>query len=282
MHIIHENSPLGPSTGRMVVEAPYIAGHRKAGQFIIFRIDEYGERIPLTIVDSDSDRGTITLIYQVAGKSTRQLFAMKPGDKILDIAGPLGHPTEIENYGTAVCVGGGIGVAPVYPISKALKEAGNRVITIIGARSKELLILEDDLKQVSDEIMVCTDDGSYGEKGFVTQLLQRVIDREKVNFCVAVGPIPMMNAVSQVTREPGIKTLVSLNSIMIDGTGMCGGCRVTVGGKIKFTCVDGPEFDAHEVDFTELSNRLNTYREEEQACTDAHECKLEGALKNDK
>ncbi len=282
MHIIHENSPLGPSTGRMVVEAPYIAGHRKAGQFIIFRIDEYGERIPLTIVDSDSDRGTITLIYQVAGKSTRQLFAMKPGDKILDIAGPLGHPTEIENYGTAVCVGGGIGVAPVYPISKALKEAGNRVITIIGARSKELLILEDDLKQVSDEIMVCTDDGSYGEKGFVTQLLQRIIDREKVNFCVAVGPIPMMNAVSQVTREPGIKTLVSLNSIMIDGTGMCGGCRVTVGGKIKFTCVDGPEFDAHEVDFTELSNRLNTYREEEQACSDAHECKLEGALKNDK
>ena len=281
MHIIKQNSLISPNVGKMVVDAPYVAKHRKAGQFIILRIDEYGERIPLTIADSNSVEGTITLYYQIVGKTTRHLSLLKPGDFIQDIAGPLGHPTEIQNYGTVVCVGGGIGIAPVYPISSAMKKAGNRVINIIGSRTKDLLLLEDELKAVADEMIVCTDDGSYGRKAFVTDALEDILKREAIALVVAIGPVPMMKAVSEMTRERGIKTLVSLNSIMIDGTGMCGGCRVSVGGQKKFTCVDGPEFDGHLVDFNELSVRLSTYRGEEKSSSDIydHECKVGLATK---
>lgn len=278
MHIISENSMIADSIGKMVVAAPYIAEHRKAGQFIILRIDEYGERIPLTIADADPGKGTITLYYQVVGKTTRQMQLLKEGDSIQDIAGPLGHPTDIKNYGTVVCIGGGIGIAPVYPISTAMKDAGNRVINIIGARNKNILILEDELKAIGDDFIVCTDDGSHGKKAFVTEALQEVIDSEKVDLVVAVGPVPMMKAVSNMTSKLNIKTMVSLNTIMIDGTGMCGGCRVTVGGEKKFTCVDGPEFDGHQVDFDELMVRLGTYKEEEKQCMNHfdHECQLHG------
>jgi NAD(P)H-flavin reductase len=282
LHNIRSNEMLSQNVGKMVVDAPYTAKYRKAGQFIILRIDEFGERIPLTIADSDSAEGTISLYYQVVGKTTRQMSLLKKGDKIQDIAGPLGHPTEIKKYGTAVCVGGGIGIAPIYPISKAMKQAGNRVINIIGARTKDLLIMEEDLKKTGDETIVTTDDGSYGRKAFVTDALRDIVEREKVDIVVAIGPVPMMKAVSEYTKTKSIKTLVSLNSIMIDGTGMCGGCRVSVDGKKKFTCVDGPEFDGHLVDFNELSTRLSTYRDEEKSSSDKydHKCRLEGAMKN--
>jgi ferredoxin--NADP+ reductase len=258
----------------MIVEAPYVAAHRKAGQFIMLRIDEFGERVPLTIADSDEREGTITLYYQVVGKSTRQLSELHEGQSIRDIAGPLGHPTEIRSYGTAVCVGGGIGIAPIYPIASALAGAGNRVLGIIGARTRDLLILEKELGGICESLVVCTDDGSYGRKAFVTEALKEIIDGEIVQMVVAVGPVPMMKAVSEMTRPAGIKTLVSLNSIMIDGTGMCGGCRVTVGGEKRFTCVDGPEFDGHQVNFDELIMRLRTYTCEEKECLDAHTCRI--------
>ncbi len=269
---------ISPNVGKMIVEAPYVAEHRKAGQFIILRIDEFGERIPLTIADSDSQAGTLTLYYQVVGKTTRHLSQLKESGSLQDIAGPLGHPTEIHKYGTAVCVGGGIGIAPVFPISTAMKKAGNRVINIIGARSKDLLILEEELGRVGDELIVCTDDGSHGRKAFVTEALKEIMDREKVDIVVAIGPVPMMKAVSDLTRSAGIKTMVSLNSIMVDGTGMCGGCRVTVDGEKRFTCVDGPEFDGHQVDFDELTKRLATYRGEEKVSSEHydHKCRLEG------
>ncbi len=278
MHLIKENRIVAKDIGKMIVEAEYVARHRKAGQFIILRIDEYGERIPLTIVDSNADEGTITLYYQVVGKTTRQMSMLNAGEHLQDIAGPLGHPTEITNYGTVVCIGGGIGIAPVYPIASAMKNAGNRVINIIGARNSDILILEEELRTVGDETIVCTDDGSYGKKAFVTEALEEVVDSESVDLVVAVGPVPMMKAVSKITRELDIKTLVSLNTIMIDGTGMCGGCRVTVNGEKQFTCVDGPEFDGHQVDFDELMIRLATYRDEERQCMDhfEHECQLHG------
>jgi len=278
VHLIKENRIVAKDIGKMIVEAEYVARHRKAGQFIILRIDEYGERIPLTIVDSNADEGTITLYYQVVGKTTRQMSMLNAGEHLQDIAGPLGHPTEITNYGTVVCIGGGIGIAPVYPIASAMKNAGNRVINIIGARNSDILILEEELRTVGDETIVCTDDGSYGKKAFVTEALEEVVDSESVDLVVAVGPVPMMKAVSKITRELDIKTLVSLNTIMIDGTGMCGGCRVTVNGEKQFTCVDGPEFDGHQVDFDELMIRLATYRDEERQCMDhfEHECQLHG------
>ncbi len=277
MHTIISNELISPNTGKMVVKAEYVAKHRKAGQFIILRTNERGERIPLTIADSDSQAGTITLMYQIVGKTTTDLSLMKAGDEIADIAGPLGHPTDIRNYGTVVCVGGGIGVAPIYPIVSAMKKAGNRVITIIGARTKHLLILENELSMVSDEIIPCTDDGSYARKAFVTEILGEVLAREKVDMVVAIGPVPMMKAVSNMTKEKAIPTMVSLNSIMVDGTGMCGGCRVTVGGEKKFTCVDGPEFDGHKVDFDELTVRLSAYRDDEKTSMEKyHTCKLEG------
>ncbi len=276
MHLIHSNELIKPTLGRMVVEAPYVAKYRKAGQFIILRINEYGERIPLTIADSDPNAGTLTLFYQVVGKTTTDLANMKKGQSLKDIAGPLGHPTDIRNYGTAVCIGGGIGIAPIFPISKAMKAAGNKLINIIGARTKDLLILEDELREIGGEMVVCTDDGSYGKKAFVTGALEEIIKREKVDIVVAIGPVPMMRAVSEMTRGYAIKTFVSLNSIMVDGTGMCGGCRVSVKGEKRFTCVDGPEFDGHEVDFGELMARLGTYRGEEAESMEHHKCRLEG------
>jgi ferredoxin--NADP+ reductase len=247
------------------VLAPQIAKKHKAGQFVILRMNETGERIPLTIMESDASAGTIALIIQEVGKSTQILGNMEEGDSILDVVGPLGMPTHIENFGTAVCIGGGIGIAPVVPIAKALKEAGNKVFSIIGARNKQLLILEDKMREVSTELFITTDDGSYGHHGFVTQILQKFIDDGcEVNFVLGVGPVPMMRAVSEVSRPYKIPTQVSLNPIMVDGTGMCGACRVTVGGETKFVCVDGPEFDAHKVDFDELIMRNRSYLKEEK------------------
>jgi len=278
MHKIHLNEQKSEKVFKMVVEAPYIAQHRKAGQFIILRIDERGERVPLTIVDSNIEDGTITLYYLLVGRSTDKLSQKKPGESILDISGPLGHATDVNEYGTAVCVGGGIGIAPILPIASELKKKGNRVITIIGGRNKELLLLEDELKDQSEELIICTDDGSAGKKGFVTDALKDLMAQEKIDFVVAVGPVPMMKAVSEVTRDDKIKTLVSLNSIMLDGTGMCGGCRVSIDGKTQFTCVDGPEFDGHTVDFIELMTRLGTYKDQEEAAVKHHKCRLTGEM----
>lgn len=278
MHHIHSNDIIQPTVGRMVVDAPYVAEHRKAGQFIILLIDEFGERLPLTIADADKGKGTITLIYQIVGTTTAKLAKLKAGESLYGIAGPLGHPTEIKKYGTVACVGGGIGIAPLYPISKAMKEAGNRVVNILGARSENLFILEKEMGAIADECAICTDDGSKGEKGFVTDVLKGFIDKEKIDLVVAIGPVPMMKAVSELTKKDGIHTYVSLNSVMIDGTGMCGGCRVTVGGETKFTCVDGPEFDGHLVDFESLGKRLKTYQQEETESYEQykHKCRLDG------
>lgn len=280
MHYIHSNDIIQPTLGKMIVDAPYVAEYRKPGQFIILRIDEYGERMPLTISDADKSKGTITLFYQIVGTTTQKLAHMKAGENVLDIVGPLGHPTEVKKYGTVACIGGGIGIAPLFPISKGMKEAGNRIINILGARSDNLLILEDELSKIGDENIVCTDDGTRGKKGFVTDMLREVISREKVDLVVAIGPVAMMRAVSNLTKESGIHTFVSLNSVMIDGTGMCGGCRVTVGGETKFTCVDGPEFDGHLVDFDSLNLRLKTYHKEENESFDQykHKCKLDGVM----
>ena len=236
-------------------------------------IDDKGERIPLTIVDSDSEKGTMTIIFQVVGKTTDSLRRLNAGDVIQHVLGPLGHPTEIENFGTAVCVGGGVGVGVVYPIAAALKKAGNKVISIIGARTKDLLILEEEMKEVSDQLLVATDDGSYGFHGFVSAVLQDLIDSgEKIDRVFAIGPVPMMRVICNVTRPYRIKTIVSLNPIMVDATGMCGACRVSVGGKTKFTCVDGPEFDGHEVDFDLLMSRLRMYCDQEKQAIENCRC----------
>ncbi|MBW7956907.1 MAG: sulfide/dihydroorotate dehydrogenase-like FAD/NAD-binding protein [Deltaproteobacteria bacterium] len=265
MFEITDKKELAHTVYQFKVKAPKIAAKRKAGQFVVLRLNEAGERIPLTIVDSDAREGTITIIVQEVGKSTAMLGNMGVGDNILDVVGPLGKPTHIEDFGIAVCVGGGIGTAPVYPIAKAMKEAGNKVVSIIGARSKSLLILEREMREVSDELHVTTDDGSYGHHGFVTQVLQNLIDEGmKIGCVVGIGPVPMMRAVSNVTKPYGIPTVVSLNPIMVDGTGMCGACRVTIGGKTKFVCVDGPEFDGHQVDFAELILRNRSYMKEEK------------------
>lgn len=283
MHYIHSNDIIQPTVGRMVVDAPYVAEHRKAGQFIILLVDEFGERLPLTIADADKDKGTITLIYQIVGTTTAKMAALKAGDSLYCVAGPLGHPTEIKKYGTVACVGGGIGIAPLYPISRAMKDAGNRVINILGARSSNLFILEQEMSAIGDDFAICTDDGSKGKKGFVTDVLSEFMAKEKIDLVVAIGPVPMMKAVSDLTRKDGIHTFVSLNSVMIDGTGMCGGCRVTVGGEVKFTCVDGPEFDGHLVDFESLGSRLKTYQKEEKESYDSykHKCKLDGVTCNE-
>ena len=265
MFEITEKIELAHTVYQYKIKAPLIAKKRKAGQFVVFRLNEMGERVPLTIVDSDNNDGTITIIMQEVGKSTAMLGNMIPGDMILDVVGPLGKPTHIENFGIAVCVGGGIGTAPVYPIAKALKEAGNKVISIIGARNKSLLILEKEMRAVSDEMHITTDDGSYGHHGFVTQVLQNLIDEGvKIGLVVGIGPVPMMRAVGNTTKPYSIPTVVSLNPIMVDGTGMCGACRVTVGGKTQFVCVDGPEFDGHQVDYAELILRNRSYLKEEK------------------
>ncbi len=271
---------LEPKVGWFEIEAPQIAKKRKAGQFVILRIDETGERIPLTIADSHPETGTIVLICQSVGKTSTQLNQLQAGDVILDIAGPLGRASHLENFGTVVCVGGGVGIAVAYPIAKALQEEGNEVISILGARTKELLILEEEMRNVSDEVKITTDDGSYGMKGFVTDELKKIIEEKAVHFVLAIGPTIMMKAVSNLTRSYNIKTMVSLNSIMIDGTGMCGGCRVTVGGRPQFVCVDGPEFDGHQVDFENLMLRQRMYMDEETLSRERFEeaCKLDAQL----
>ena len=247
------------------VRAPRIAAKQQAGQFVIVRIHEHGERIPLTIADSDLESGTIRLIVQGIGKTTRLLNSLERGQFLLEVVGLLGNPSEIRHYGTVVVIGGGVGTAIAWPTAKAMKRAGNRVISILGARTQELIILEKELRSVSDELFVTTDDGSHGQKGLVTEKLQELIrGGEQIDLVLAIGPIPMMRGVAEVTRKLGIPTTVSLNSIMVDGTGMCGGCRVLVGGEARFACVDGPEFDAHQVDFDVLAQRNGMYRAAER------------------
>ncbi|MGD2270498.1 MAG: sulfide/dihydroorotate dehydrogenase-like FAD/NAD-binding protein [Desulfobacterales bacterium] len=248
------------------IEAPKIAGKAKPGQFVILKANETGERIPLTMAETDTAKGTITVIYMVVGKSTALFKTLQVGDGYQDVIGPLGKPTDIEKVGNVVCVGGGTGIAVLHPITRALKDVGNHVISIIGARSKDLLILEDKMKAVSHELLITTDDGSYGRKGFVTDALKDLLDKGDTQLVVAIGPVPMMKFVSKLTKEYGVKTIVSLNPIMVDGTGMCGGCRVTVGDQTRFACVDGPEFDGHQVDYDELMLRLQAYSEHEQQC----------------
>ncbi len=263
MNRIIEKQQFSTNVFKLVVEAPLIAKSRKAGNFVIIRADKESERIPLTIAQADKQKGTITLVIQKVGYSTTKICEMQPGDYLEDVVGPLGKPTEIKNYGTVVCAGGGVGTAPMLPIVEALKKAGNRVITVIAGRSKELIILEKEMQEFSDEVIVMTDDGSYGEKGLVTQGIEKVINREKVDKCFSIGPAIMMKFVCLLTKKYGIPTDVSLNTIMVDGTGMCGACRITVGGKTKFVCVDGPEFDGHEVDFDEMMMRLKAYKPQE-------------------
>ena len=245
------------------VEAPLIAQSRKAGHFVIVRLDEKGERIPLTIADADTEKGTITLVVQAVGASSTRINALNVGDELADVVGPLGHATDIQKYGTGICCGGGVGVAPLLPIVKAMHEAGNRVIVVLAARTKDLIILEDEMRANSDEVLIMTDDGSYGQKGVITVGVEQVIQREHVDKCVCIGPTIMMKFVALLTKKYEVPTIVSLNTIMVDGTGMCGACRVTVGGKTKFVCVDGPEFDAAEVNFDEMMSRMRAYRAEE-------------------
>ncbi len=282
MYKILEKQFFSDVTKLIVVEAPQVARKVKAGQFVIVRIDEYGERIPLTIADYDREAGTITLIFQEVGKTTMHMGTMEPGDELATVVGPLGHPTEIESYGTVVCVGGGTSIAIIFPIARALKEAGNHVISIIGARNKELLFWEERMRAASDELIVCTDDGSYGRKALVTEPLKELLEERpgEIAKVWAIGPAIMMKFVALTTKPYKVPTIVSLNTIMIDGTGMCGGCRVLLEDGARFVCVDGPEFDAHKVDWDNMLARLQFYREEEQLAIERwqHECRLEGVL----
>lgn len=278
--IIHTEF-LAPDVKLFRIHSPKIAGKRKAGQFVIIRVDERGERIPLTIADSDMNEGTVTIIVQGIGKTTKQLNEKKAGDYITDIVGPLGKPSEIEKFGTVAVIGGGVGTAIAYPTAVALKKAGNHVISIIGARNKELVILENEMDATSDELFVTTDDGSYGMHGFVTDKLSQLISEgKKIDFVLAIGPIPMMKRVAEVTKPHGIKTVVSLNPIMVDGTGMCGGCRATVDNKTVFVCVDGPEFDAHKVDFEILTLRNRAYLSQEKTSLEKFISNHEEAFKS--
>ena len=247
-------------------EAPLIARKALPGQFVILKADEDGERIPLTMASTDKDKGTITIIYMVVGKSTALFRDLQVGDSFQDVIGPLGKATHLQKIGKVICVGGGTGVAVLHPITRAMKEIGNDVTCIIGARNKELLILEEQMKEASHDLRVCTDDGSYGHHGFVTDVMKDILEQEDIKQVVAIGPVPMMKAVCNITSQFKVPTLVSLNPIMVDGTGMCGGCRVTVGGETKFACVDGPEFDGHKVDYDELMLRLQAYMEDEKRC----------------
>jgi ferredoxin--NADP+ reductase len=262
----------------MRIEAPLIARERRAGQFVILQIDsQFGERIPLTIADANPDEGSITIIFQTVGRTTHLLALKEVGDTVEHLVGPLGQPTHVEKFGRVICVGGGIGVAPLYPIAQAMKAAGNEVIIIMGARNQELLILEEEMKNIADELIICTDDGSYGRKDLVTAPLKEFCEATpKPDLAVAIGPPIMMKFCAETTRPYGIHTMVSLNTIMVDGTGMCGGCRVTVGSETKFVCVDGPEFDGHLVDFDNMMNRLKAFKWRED--TDHHRCHLEEAI----
>lgn len=278
--ILHKE-PLSDVSKLMVVEAPHVSAKAQAGQFVIIRTDEYGERIPLTIADYDREKGTITIIFQEVGKSTMHLGAMNVGDKIATFVGPLGHPTEIQNYGTVVCVGGGIGIAPIYPIARSLKEAGNTVISIIGARNSSLIFWQDKMQAVSDELIVCTDDGSLGKKAVVTEPLKEILQTKQVAKVWAIGPAIMMKFVALATKPFNVPTIVSLNTIMIDGTGMCGGCRVPLVQGAKFVCVDGPEFDGHAVDWDSMLSRLQFYKDEEKQAVEhwhRHRCNLDKAM----
>jgi len=268
MNRIVEKEYFSDAVVRLVVEAPHISRSRKAGHFVIVRVGQKGERIPLTIAEADTEKGTITLIIQKVGVSSIKLCNLEAGDNITDVVGPLGEPTHIEKVGTVLACGGGVGVAPLLPIVEAFKNAGNKVITVLAARTRELIILEDQMRLHSDEVVIMTDDGSYGKKGLVTHGMEDVIGREKVDLAVTVGPAIMMKYCTLLTRKHDIPTVASLNTLMVDGTGMCGACRVTVGGKTKFVCVDGPEFDAFEVDFDEMLLRLNSYKPSE---TEAYE-----------
>ena len=264
MYDIVEARPLARGIKLFVINAPRIARKQKPGQFVIVRLDDCGERIPLTIADANPEAGTVTIVVQAIGKTTMLLSMLQAGDNILDIVGPLGKPSEIENFGTTVIVSGSVGTAMAYPTARELKRAGNKVISIVGARSKELMVLEYEVRAVSNETYVVTDDGSYGDKGLVTDKLKQIMTTQKVDYVLAVGPVPMMRAVANMTGPEKIKTMVSLNSIMVDGTGMCGGCRVLVDNKSEFACVDGPEFDATRVNFEVLMQRNNMYREQER------------------
>jgi ferredoxin--NADP+ reductase len=280
MFLIRSAEWLAPKVRHIEVEAPRVAKRHQPGHFVIVRVWEGGERIPLTIASSDAESGIITLVVQVVGATTEMLCDLETGESIGNVVGPLGKPTDIENFGHAVLVGGGVGTAVIYPQAEALKQCGNRVSAVIGGRSKEYVIFEQELTRHCDAVFPCTDDGSYGYSGFVTGKLQELLEDPDmaIGAVLMAGPVPMMKAVAGVTRPHGVKTIASLNPIMVDGTGMCGGCRVTVDGKMKFACVDGPEFDAHQVDFDELTDRLTTYREQEKISWERlhaeHECKL--------
>ena len=282
MYRIVQKEVLAPTIVKYVIEAPYVAKKRKAGNFVIIRVDETGERIHLTLVDSDLTAGTVTLIVQAIGKTTKSLSLKNVGDHILDLMGPLGNPTPIETGKTIACIGVGVGTAELYPITKALKEAGNTIYTIVGARSKELVILEKEMETVSHKLYITTDDGSYKRKGFVTDQLKELLDANLgINMVYAIGPLPMMKAVSNLTKPYNIRTVISLNAVMVDGTGMCGGCRVSINGQMKFACVDGPEFEAHDVDFDEMLLRNRSYLEKEKVSMERfsqhiHSCQLEG------
>jgi ferredoxin/flavodoxin---NADP+ reductase len=278
MHRIITKQQLSADVYMMRLEAPHIARERLPGQFVILQLDnEFGERIPLTIADADPDEGSITIIFQAVGKTTHNLADKKVGDHVESVLGPLGEPTHIEKFGTVVCVGGGIGVAPLHPIAKGMKAAGNKLIVIVGARNRDLVILEDQMRALADEFIVCTDNGSYGRKALVTEPLKEVCERvPKPDLAVAIGPPIMMKFCAEATRPFGVHTLVSLNTIMVDGTGMCGGCRVTVGGQTKFVCVDGPEFDGHKVDFDNMMQRLKSYRKQEDHAH--HQCHLDAEV----
>ena len=275
MHRIVYKKQLSENVKLFDVEAPLVAKKFKAGQFLIVKIDEKGERIPLTIVDTDKENGTIRIIFQEVGKSTKKLGLLNVGDMIQDVIGPLGNPAEIKKFGKVVCVGGGVGVAPLYPQAKALKKEGNEVISIIGARNKDLIILEEEMRNVSDRVYITTDDGSYGRKGFVSDVLREILEKEKIERVITIGPAIMMMVTARETKPYNVKTIASLNSIMVDGTGMCGACRVSVGGETKFACVDGPDFDAHLVDFELLMERQRIYLEEERKAMELfeEECK---------
>lgn len=259
MNKIVEKEHFSEKVVRLVVEAPLIARSRRPGHFVIVRTGEHGERIPLTIADADIEKGTITLVVQAVGDSSSKICALNAGDYLTDVVGPLGQATHIANVGTVVCCGGGVGVAPLLPIIKAMKQAGNRVISVLAARTKDLIILEDQVREYSDEVIIMTDDGSYGTKGLVTNGIESVIQRETVNQVVTIGPAIMMKFVALLTKKYEVPTICSLNTIMVDGTGMCGACRITVDGKTKFVCIDGPEFDAHKVNFDEMLMRLRSY-----------------------
>ncbi len=273
MFKILDKKILNSSVTMVTLDAPFIARKVEPGQFVIVRLDELGERVPLTVADFDRDKGTITLVFQTVGFSTKKFAAMEIGDEILNVVGPLGLPTEFGNPKKAIVIGGGVGCAIAYPQAKALYNMGVQTEVIAGFRSRDIVILEEEMRTVSNNYYITTDDGSYGRKGLVTEVLKELLDKDSYDLVIAIGPVPMMKFVSLTTKEKGVKTIVSLNPIMIDGTGMCGGCRVTVGGETKFACVDGPDFDGHKVDFDELMRRNGFYREEE-----AHACRMEGVL----